>query len=187
MKKFANYIGRKYGLLTVIDCIASSDGNNNGGLWLCKCRCGKTITLGGYKLYHRESCGCKNRKAARERGINNRHPESVTFRIEYSNYRREFKGQLILKLDQWKAIVQGSCHYCGDIDLRNSALKESYKTVIPLTEEEQILYQISINEIVEIEGTLISCCNKCKKMRGKLSHAEFIRQIQLITKRLKNK
>lgn len=58
MSAIKNEIGNKYGLLTVIDRVAS---NKNGrARWLCQCECGNTIEVLGVTLRNgaTQSCGC---------------------------------------------------------------------------------------------------------------------------------
>lgn len=174
MRNKTDYTDRKFGLLTVMECIVSSDGTNKGGLWLCKCKCSKLISLSGYSLHHRKSCGCMVKKAAIARGITNRKPQMVTITAEYSRYNKLHEEPLS-KL-QWLAIVQSPCTYCNSIDIRNRVLEQSYKYTIPLTDKDKQMYQVQLNDIVDGK----SCCNKCKQMKGKLSEQEFIEHIALI-------
>ena len=53
-----HYIGRKYGRLTVIECVEESRGRkNSGGLWKCKCDCNNEIIINGNNLCQRTGCG----------------------------------------------------------------------------------------------------------------------------------
>lgn len=177
MARKANYTAKRFGLLTVMECLEESDGTNNGGLWQCKCRCGKLVTYQGYKLHHRKSCGCLGRKAARDRGVGNRSPQSLTQTYEYHLYRRGQDNKL--PKTEWIVIASQLCHYCGTIDTRNRTLDESYKPVIPLSPDEQQLYEVRLNNVV-ITDIPVACCDQCRRLRGKLTHEEFCRQINVI-------
>lgn len=55
-----NLIGQEFGWLTV-EASAGSDPNNEGALWLCKCRCGNERKVTTKKLRQRvRSCGCQD-------------------------------------------------------------------------------------------------------------------------------
>src|ERR1035437_2326785 len=59
-----NYLNQKFGVVTVIACVEKPEGEkNDGGLWLCRCQCGREITRTGYKLSCQRNstnngCGC---------------------------------------------------------------------------------------------------------------------------------
>lgn len=47
----AGWIGSKRGRLTVVECVAAPHGDlNGGGLWKCKCVCGREVVKTGYRL-----------------------------------------------------------------------------------------------------------------------------------------
>jgi len=116
MKAKANYTKMKFGLLTVLQCVEPSNGKNKGGQWLCKCKCRNIITLKGYQLHHRDSCGCLGRKAAVERGKSNRKSEyEKALSARYQKYKRG-NPEPISK-DKWLEIVNNNCSLCGDSGL----------------------------------------------------------------------
>lgn len=170
MRTKANYTNKKFGLLTVMECLSESDGTNNGGLWLCKCKCSKLITLAGYTLHHRKSCGCLMKKAATQRAIGNRKPQELTITHEY----RRYKGSL--NKIEWLIIAQKPCKYCNSTDIRNRVLERSYKHSVILSDKDITSYQLAINDV--IDG--VSCCNRCKIMKNNLSDQEFMEHIKLI-------
>jgi hypothetical protein len=57
MSKRLNLVGQKFNRLKVL---AFHSIKNNATQWLCKCDCGETIIVAGYKLKsgHTQSCGC---------------------------------------------------------------------------------------------------------------------------------
>lgn len=66
-KKRAVSIGDHRGMLEVIDYVGSEKrGSGSNSLWLCRCVCGKEITVPSYRLRSglNASCGCmsKNKK-----------------------------------------------------------------------------------------------------------------------------
>ena len=57
-QRFKDETGNKYGRLTVMR--KSSEKNKIGALWVCRCDCGKEITVLGIQLRsgNTRSCGC---------------------------------------------------------------------------------------------------------------------------------
>lgn len=157
MNKYRNYEKEKFGLLTVLECMASSDGTNRGGLWLCKCKCGKTITLQGYSLHNRKSCGCLITIAAKERGKKFKNPDKKAITTAYHKYKNRVDSPI--DKEEWVKITADPCYYCSrDEELR---------------------------DIEEADSVLIPCCPDCMKMRKGFSHREFIENIVRIVTVLK--
>lgn len=116
MKAKANYVGKRFGLLKVIDCVEASTGTNKGGQWLCMCKCRRTVTLGGYQLHSRNSCGCLGRKAAIERGKLLRKPSRQLLYTElYARYKKEckYREEVPMYKPQWIELAESPCEYCG--------------------------------------------------------------------------
>jgi hypothetical protein len=62
--RFINLVGRQFGLLTVESYQGTRpQGHGTVRLWLCRCRCGKTIVTQTSSLLagHTKSCGCSRR------------------------------------------------------------------------------------------------------------------------------
>lgn len=131
MKPKANYVKKRFGLLTVLECVEESTGTNKGGLWLCKCRCRRTITLGGYQLHSRNSCGCLARKAAIERGIYNRKSDTdKAITKAYHKYRiGSGSNDIIAKID-WLLVAEQKCQFCGANEQLNAVRWEDANLVI---------------------------------------------------------
>lgn len=64
--KMNNLIGKRYGRLTVMECLGTVKGNSR---WLCKCDCGNDYEVFGYHLIKgsTQSCGCLNTELRRIR------------------------------------------------------------------------------------------------------------------------
>ena len=160
MKAKANYEGRKFGLLRVIGCVEASTGTNNGGQWLCMCKCRRTITLEGYQLHSRNSCGCLGRKAAIERGKALRKPSRELLYTElYSRYKRECKtrdGETPVYKQQFIELAESPCEYCG------------WKDTGPV-----------LNYVIDGHTR----CYQCRSM-GKSIHSVFVEHLEKIRKYL---
>ena len=83
MSKGLNIEGCTFGYLTVI----KRTGSNKYGksLFLCKCKCGKTIECVGSSLVSglTTSCGCKQKSIARQYGLNSKKTNSYDLSGEY--------------------------------------------------------------------------------------------------------
>lgn len=159
MKAKVNYKGRHFGQLTVLDCVEPSNGKNKGGMWLCKCKCRRTVSFNGYQLHHRISCGCLVRKAAIERGKGNQKTErEKLYTLKYRQYKKENPDAL--SKEEWKKIYEKEeCHYCGWSEIDNI--------------------------IITNQGENVCCCNRCKEMRKIIfkqgySDIEFLEQVERI-------
>lgn len=155
MKKKANYIGKNFGKLKVMECVVESDGINKGGVWLCKCSCGRLINVDGYNLHWRKSCGCLTRKASAKRGLEMRKPEQRLITSAYLIYKYLMKRTQmeVLSKEDWLSIVKQNCYYCNTPP----------NPVNGLLDEK-------------------SCCTSCEAMRKKLENDEdFYKKIRQIT------
>lgn len=151
MKPLANYINRTFGQLKVTHCVESSNGANNGGKWLCMCKCRRMITLTGYQLHSRKSCGCLGKKHREQMGKNNRKSiEEKTITEQYREYKRYHILPLLTK-EQWLYASNLVCKYCNSN---------------------------TMNRNLVIGNDTI--CPKCYKMKGLLSDEKFIDQVKKI-------
>lgn len=68
MKRYKDLSGRKFGRLTVEKYIRTD--KNYNVIWLCKCDCGKELSVIGHSLVtgNTKSCGCLHREAAQKVG-----------------------------------------------------------------------------------------------------------------------
>ena len=64
--RFKDITNRRFGKLTAIKCVGTSE--NNGKIWRCKCDCGniKDIPLTGLTTGATKSCGCIQKNKARK-------------------------------------------------------------------------------------------------------------------------
>lgn len=56
-----DFTGRRYGMLTVVRWASPEERNEPQGSWLCRCDCGNSRTVRGYRLLNAEitDCGCR--------------------------------------------------------------------------------------------------------------------------------
>lgn len=80
MSAFIDLTGRKFGRLTAMERVGSN--KNKRAVWLCKCDCGKTVTVDSYSLKsgNTKSCGCLNTdvRSKRMTEMHTKHGESKT-------------------------------------------------------------------------------------------------------------
>lgn len=79
-----NLIGKRFGLLEVIESIPSTGGRVK---WKCRCDCGNEVIVTGRKLTsgNNKSCGCLKIKLATER-IQEYNKAKTKKRIRYNNF-----------------------------------------------------------------------------------------------------
>ena len=95
-----NYIGKKFNMLTIIDCFIKFYQGTNKTFAKCRCDCGniKDFHLCELKSGHYKSCGCKNK---------------FNFERDYKD--KYFHNIKVLELlDEKNKIVKCLCH-CGEV------------------------------------------------------------------------
>ena len=82
---FVNRVGKKYGLLTVLER-AGSEASNGGATWKCVCDCGNKVVASGSHLErgHTRSCGC----------ILPKHNRSGTKGVCWSEYEQKWRAYI---------------------------------------------------------------------------------------------
>jgi hypothetical protein len=187
-----NFIGRKYGRLTVIEEL-------NDGLTLaegrlkCLCDCGKIHNIS--RLHKKpQSCGCLQKEAAKKSGEKNRKYRKTTFTRAYHNHKNgaRMRGYKALIRKDWDNIISKPCYYCGNIDIRDGLRSNQTgktKDDINISKEERLLYLAPINGIDRKDNSLgykldnvVPCCSWCNKMKGNHSETAFLEQIKKIYK-----
>jgi len=114
MSKLIDLTGKKFGRLTVI---RRSYPNKKGQpMWLCKCDCGteKIISGNRLKVGDAKSCGCLRKEAPNNKKRLNL--GLANMRSIMRGCKRKAKKQgLDYKLteEQYRAITQKDCYYCG--------------------------------------------------------------------------
>jgi len=165
MKPKANYLKQVFGQLKVIECVEESNGHNKGGTWVCMCKCRKMITLKGYQLHSRDSCGCLKRKAVIAMGKANRKSDKEkAITKSYREYRKI--AQEPVSKEKWIIMMEFSCHYC---DAKTDHIE---------TEIEESVGGYSRRDI--------TIYNNCKTIKGKLKHKEFVEYIMKVSEKLRD-
>lgn len=81
MSALKDLTGQRFGRLVVVERAGSNERKH--ATWLCRCDCGKTITLLGYNLRsgNTNSCGCLNSDEARKRFITHNMSRSRLYNV----------------------------------------------------------------------------------------------------------
>lgn len=158
--------GTQFGSLTVIEKTAPRRGRSQ---FICQCKCGKTIVVGGVPLKngHTRSCGCLVMET-----ISNTDPSEI-WATEMKDYQR---GCAInrglsweLNMEEFIHLVQGDCHYCGDkpMTLTRTGMPKLVRNGID-REDNDVGYTIENS---------VSCCWPCNMLKRTLGKEKFLERI----------
>lgn len=168
-----NEIGNRYSQLTVIEYDKKrSQAQYHGAYWLCKCDCGKTISVNGNSLRQgaTKSCGHERNLLSGESSL-----RSILRGYKLGALRRG----LIFKLsnEEFKNLTSQNCHYCGD-----PPYNEKYESKY----EENFIYN-GIDRVNPLKGytveNCVPCCRRCNWAKHKSSYADYMSWLDRITKR----
>lgn len=154
-----NLIGKKYGMLTVIEMLEE---RSHGHIqWRCVCECGvEVITRGAYlKRGEKKSCG-QHGLSSGEAAFNN------LFNV-YLHGARQRGLTFELTKEQFAALTKQTCHYCGSSPMQERILSQCNGSY---------MYN-GIDRIDNDQGYVIDnvvpCCGFCNKAKGKKTYQEF--------------
>lgn len=82
-----NLIGKKFGRLNVVEFVEYSKSGHTG-IWLCKCECGKRISVRGNNIKngHTRSCGCFQDETKGSHSLRHGHTVGRRFSKTYSTW-----------------------------------------------------------------------------------------------------
>lgn len=175
-----NYVGRKYGNLTVIEFDSKDKENRN--LYKCKCDCGNTIITSAKNLERgvTNNCGCKT-KEKRGRASRLKYGEAARNRV-LSTYKHNAKNKNLdftLTNEEMFELFKGKCHYCGEKPSKVYSNEKFYG---------EFIYN-GIDRLDSskgyIKGNVVSCCSVCNYLKSDYTEEEFINIIRKIAKHRK--
>jgi len=180
-------IGQKFHKLTVVlkaESQISATGHTYAA-WVCKCDCGKVVTVRGHKLKkgHTKSCGCLRKLVDNSRFLK-RHklPEGVSScNALFGKYKRSAKlngVEFSITRENFEQLTSSNCHYCGckpskSFKTRTSNGAYSYNG----------LDRKNSKGNYDLEN-IVPCCRTCNFAKRDLSYEEFISHIAKISKNL---
>jgi len=181
---YRNYIGKRYGKLTIISLYSYSK-HLNYTKFLCKCDCGKDkIASFAYLKYKKEgivcvpSCGCD----IRARPVKSNGDPITQVYTAYQGRARQKKILFDLSKNDFQILIKQNCHYCNSVPSR-----ERRNRKFP----DDILIYNGIDRINNKHGYLknncVACCTTCNYAKAMLSEQEFLNHIKKIYNfRIKN-
>lgn len=159
------YTGARFGKLIVLERIGTAI--NNAPIVKCRCDCGiiKNFTITNLTSGGTVSCGCYNRDKAVSQ---NPWPTELKFYIkqEQTNRGNDFN----LTLDEFKKFCSSNCFYCGNEPNGKMQTGRDKRNGIDRINN-SIGYQLD---------NCVSCCWTCNRMKGKMTHQDFIEHIRKI-------
>lgn len=177
MKQIKPNIGEKYGRLTLIKIIGTRLKTCNC-LWKCECGNLKEARLNAVRRGRIQSCGCLRYEYVMKMANKLKLPiGEAAFNKLFNNYGRSAKKHnrtFLLNKDEFRFLTKQLCFYCKDPPYnisKNHDLNGEY------------IYngidRIDNNIGYEIKNC-VTCCKICNKMKGTLTHDEFINHIRKV-------
>ncbi len=181
-----NYIGEKYGRLTIQN-FSENLFNKNGKykhlltMVNCKCDCGNNhlVRLTLLKNQRIQSCGCYRSEIVSKQNKDNRKPfKDVLIKSIFNDYKQSSKRRTLefnLTASEFAQLINQNCFYCGDTP--SLIRKHRYYP------NDFILYN-GIDRIDNKKGYIfdncVSCCDFCNKSKHCNSTQFFLNKIKKI-------
>ena len=175
-------IGKKFGLLTILDIFKDKHNNTCRPVIMakCKCDCGKETTSRLYNIRENStrSCGCLNIKIKYE-------DRDYAARIQvFNQYKNNAKTRGLnfeLDYEYFSTLISGECFYCGE--------KHSNETSVSADGEVYTLKHNGVDRINSsigyIEGNVVSCCSMCNRMKLDYNVDTWINKVIKIAEHIK--
>jgi len=146
-------------------------------MWRVKCDCGVEKVLCTSNLTHGNtvSCGCKLKEG------NHRKPVGeASFNAVYRAYTeraKNHKKQLAFSLtkDEFRALTDAPCHYCGALNSCESKAKPSANGAYIRNGIDRLN-----SDVGYVLSNCVSCCKTCNIMKRDMPYDVFLAQIERI-------
>jgi len=170
LEKQYHRIGERYGRLVILDKVGRA--KNGSPIVRCQCDCGviKDYNIGNITypdMKGTKSCGCYRKEL---------HSSKDVWQTEYNAYIgntiKKRGWNFPLTIDEFKLLCSSNCFYCGCHPQSPMDVGNGVKNGIDRINN-SIGYELS---------NCVPCCWTCNRMKGKMSHDEFICHIQKIYK-----
>lgn len=163
-------IGQRFGKLVAV---SRGSVNSKGYVtWMCKCDCGKELTVSSYKLSlgRKISCGCEGNKLPFGRAARNRVLK------QYLRNAKMRKYEWHITNEQFDNLTKSSCHYCGRLPF-------SVQTSSPGCNTGTYTW-MGIDRKDNSQGynldNVVPCCQTCNRAKYKMGYEEFITYIGIL-------
>ena len=187
-----DHTGKRYYQLVVIR--RSDESVEGRPSWLCKCDCGKEVVVRGFSLSagNTKSCGCRN--DIWKKNLGKRHHDAMQIKYPgnvsaiirlYAGYK---KGASVRNLDfkldieEFKAITQQPCYYCGIPP--QQVIHTAHSKIISYTHNG--IDRIN-NGVGYVKGNVVACCTICNYAKGTQTLKEFVAWVARAHKNLSTK
>lgn len=182
--KIKDITGKKFGRLTAIlrTQSASSAAGNTRSNWLCRCECGKevTVALGNLQQGISKSCGCLRKDVLKK--IKTKSVEHVILQMMWHYYQKNAKDRDLcweLTRQHFNSLVMAACHYCGRTGVNAVTTAQGRLHA----QDNRTLHTNGIdrrvNEVCYTVDNAVTCCKDCNMAKGTRSEVEFIAWIKL--------
>ena len=168
MSEFKDLKGKRFGKWLVIDQAPTDQKSRTR--WNCLCDCGtaKVLPTGNLTWRLSRSCASCGRFASRK-------PEAA-FNQVVSLYKCNARNRnriWDLSDEEFKALSQKACHYCGRGPYKTKTLIYSKFTYNGIDRKDN-----SVGYTLE---NSLPCCHECNWRKGAVGYTEFISWIKLLT------
>lgn len=181
LKDFEDLTGLVFNRLTVISFHTYA---KNKKYWNCRCSCGTSNVVEGFKLKsgHTRSCGCYKIETAlnKETKFHKVSGEAYTNLIykAYLNSAKKRKLDFNIPIEIFQGLIKQNCSYC-DSPPENQYTTERYYGVYKYTGLDRVN-----NSIGYLTTNVVPCCLTCNMAKGKKSQEEFRTWRRRIVKKL---
>jgi hypothetical protein len=168
-----NWIGHKFGILTVLEQTSRFKFKRKSRIYICKCECGNITEVPAAQFSTQQSCGCLKRhpRHYKEKIIEvekeiNKLIVSVINQYKYSAKRRK----LCFKLtnNEIKELIFKKCKYCNKAPFLNKTSKKDSSIYINYNGIDRIN-----NQLGYIFDNCVTCCKFCNQAKGTMTLNEF--------------
>lgn len=164
-----DHTGKRFGRLTVISWSPKTQQSGiKASKWLCKCDCGKTISVFTSNLNKgTRSCGCS------PKGLGGNIAIKRSILREYKFSARIRNLEFSIKEEDFYDLISTYCYYCGiePSTVRRGALGTSlsYNGI-----------DRKNNQVGYVDGNIVACCRLCNRAKGAKTFEEFTAWINRI-------
>lgn len=183
-KPFVDRVGERYGRLTVLAYVGIGGGKGHYRMWLCQCDCGNQCTVSYRNLAagHTRSCGCLFRESRVQGGHNRMAEGESAFNQLYYQYRRSARERgyrFELPEDQFRALTQMPCYYCGSPPMQEVPISPDTRGGYLYTGLDRI-----DNTIGYVPENVRPCCKVCNFAKGSMPEQVFLEWVQRVCRHL---
>jgi hypothetical protein len=139
--------------------------------WLCRCICGKEVSVYQSNLISGKSTACL------KCGHYRKNPGESSFNRLYRDYQRQAQKRRIdfcLSEGSFKQLVISDCYYCGKPPLQDAHSERSHGS----------FFYNGIDRVDNAIGyspeNCVPCCGICNHMKHTLPHSAFIQHVERI-------